>query len=302
VPDTEICFLREAPELSLREEVMKKSTRKFALLTALAAVIMLSGIRASVNGQSTAQTPPPAEQGERKPAERLSPDEPSAGATLKEAKVLSDADRQAGRREMQSEVDAALQPYYNNYFDNFRFGPEDVISVLVFNQEKYSMANITIPPHGRLNYPLIGEIMMVGRTSTEVEKEIAEKLSEYIIEPKVTVRLDQAHSVKIMVLGDVNAPGVYEMTRRMRLSEALAKANYLSRYAKKTDIRILRAMPDGTQERIPINFKKVEKGEGIDPYLTAGDVVFVPGSFMKNLNEVLQMASGIGWIRASIGR
>ena len=62
------------------------------------------------------------------------------------------------------------------------------------------------------------------RTIEEIEKEISERLAEYIREPKVTVQLVQVHSMKYMVVGDVTTPGIYEMTRRMTVNEALAKA------------------------------------------------------------------------------
>ncbi|HET9712599.1 MAG TPA: hypothetical protein VFP64_11975, partial [Pyrinomonadaceae bacterium] len=44
---------------------------------------------------------------------------------------------QANRQEQLSE-EAALARYYNNFFNNYRLGPEDVISVDVFNQDRYS--------------------------------------------------------------------------------------------------------------------------------------------------------------------
>src|ERR1041384_5081063 len=42
--------------------------------------------------------------------------------------------------------EAAIVPYYNNFFANYRLGPEDVISVNVFNQDRYSKQGIKIPP------------------------------------------------------------------------------------------------------------------------------------------------------------
>ena len=40
--------------------------------------------------------------------------------------------------------------YYNNFFNTYKLGPEDVISVEVFNQPRYSRSSITIPPSGRV--------------------------------------------------------------------------------------------------------------------------------------------------------
>src|SRR5262245_57528374 len=60
------------------------------------------------------------------------------------------ADVVANRQERLAEEEA-INPYYNNFFTSYRLGPEDVISVDVFNQERYSRKNITVPPSGRIS-------------------------------------------------------------------------------------------------------------------------------------------------------
>ncbi|MFN7949222.1 MAG: polysaccharide biosynthesis/export family protein [Blastocatellia bacterium] len=224
-----------------------------------------------------------------KPAERMSPDEGVAGGTQKDDKSLTDADRQAGRRELETEAEAELQPYLNNYFKTLRFGPQDVVSVLVFNHEKYSMLNVTIPPDGRLNYPLIGQVVMVGRTAEDVQKEIADKLSEYIIEPKVTVQIVQSRSLKYMVIGDVNKPGVFEMNRRMSLMEAIAEAGDITRYGDRSKVSVLRMQTDGSIRPYPVNLKEMQSGRGASFFLTPGDVVVVPGNKFKTVEKVMQV-------------
>src|SRR5918911_711683 len=80
------------------------------------------------------------------------------------------ADVQAGRREQTSEEEAAIVPYYNNFLSSYHIGPEDVISVTVFGQERYSRANITVPPDGKISYPLIPEgVSVVGKTTRQIQ-------------------------------------------------------------------------------------------------------------------------------------
>ncbi|HYV82249.1 MAG TPA: hypothetical protein VE931_01965, partial [Pyrinomonadaceae bacterium] len=73
--------------------------------------------------------------------ERLEPDDPS--------RAPSDVppDVQANRQEQVSE-EAEVTPVYNNFFTTYKLGPEDIISVEVFNQDRYSRKNIIIPPSG----------------------------------------------------------------------------------------------------------------------------------------------------------
>jgi len=52
-------------------------------------------------------------------------------------------DVQANRTEQVSE-ESAFTPYYNNFFNTYKLGPEDIISVEVFNQERYSRKGIQV--------------------------------------------------------------------------------------------------------------------------------------------------------------
>ena len=46
-------------------------------------------------------------------------------------------------RHEQASEEAAIVPYYNNFFNTYRLGPEDIISVNVFGQDRYSRSAIT---------------------------------------------------------------------------------------------------------------------------------------------------------------
>lgn len=273
---------------------MKKLTDYYRFRLCL--LFLLAGCFTGVLAQEPEKQP----EQRKRTVERMSPDESVPGLSSKGEQSLTEADRQAGRRELESEAEAEIQPYLNNYFNTLRFGPQDIVSVLVFNHEKYSMANITIPPDGRLNYPLIGPVLMVGRTAQEVEKEIADKLSEYIIEPKVTVQIVQARSLKYMVMGDVNKPGIFEMNRRLSVVEAILEAGDLTRYADRSKISVLRLRNDGSQQPYVVNMKEMQKGKGTAFFLSPGDVVVVPGNKFKTLERILQNVSLLGWMRTII--
>ncbi len=208
-----------------------------------------------------------------------------------------DANQQPLRREDQSEAEASIVTYVNSFFTNTRLGPEDVITVDVFDQPGYSRANITVPPSGRINYPVIGQVMVAGRTIEEIEKEITERLYEYIREPKVTVQIVQVHSMKYMVVGDVATPGIYEMTRRMTVNEALAKAGDVSRFGDTKNINVLRMHANGQTAPIPVNLYEVRRGKAQDLYLIPGDTIVVPGNKFKTIDKVMSVATLGYWMR-----
>ena len=207
-------------------------------------------------------------------------------------------DMQANRQEQLSE-EAAIIPYYNNFFSTYRLGPEDVISVDVFNQDRYSRKAIVIPPSGRISLSLIpGGVFVNGKTVEEVAQIITKKYDEYIIDPQVTVSLDKASSYRYSVLGDVGQPGVRLMSHRMTVTEALAEAGGVLSTGDKSKVYVLRRQSTGFPAAIPVNVSLIYKGKAADNmYLVPGDQIVVPGNKMKKVREGLSFTSVLGFAR-----
>ena len=198
------------------------------------------------------------------------------------------AEAQTNRREQMSEEEAAVLPYYNNYLATYYLGPEDVISVTVFGQDRYSKAGIIVPPNGKISYPLVGSVFVAGKTTEQVEAELTKKLDEYIIDPQVTVSLDKAMSARYSVLGDVAQPGVRTMSRRVSVYEALAEAGGVLPTGDKKKVVILRSQADGKIQQIPINISQIERGKSTEmAYLVPGDQVVVPGNRLKTIQKIM---------------
>lgn len=240
----------------------------------------------------TSETPTPA-----KGADRLEPDDVPA---LPEDVP---AETQAGRRGQLSEEEAAVLPYYNSFLTTYRLGPEDVVSVSIFGQERYSRAGITIPPHGRISYPLIPEgIFVAGKTTEQVAEEIRKRLDEYIIDPQVDVQLDKAVSAIYSVVGDVAQPGVRVMTRRYSITEALAMAGGVLDTGDKAKVVILRQQADGMVKPIIVNVKDIERGKAREmAFLVPGDQVLVPGNRLKKWRELMNLLPVISFARVFTG-
>ncbi len=201
------------------------------------------------------------------------------------------ADARTNRMDESSEEEAIV-PYYNNFFANYRLGPEDVISVNVFQQEKYSRQGVKIPPSGRIYLALIPEGLFVnGKTPDQVAEMIKKRYDEYIIDPQVSVSLDQAGSYRYSVVGDVAAPGIKLMTRRLSASEAVAEAGGVLQTGNRSRVVVLRKQADGTLKPIPVNLSAVYKGQAPDSvYLVPGDQVIVPGNKLKKLQTIMGFA------------
>ena len=235
------------------------------------------------------KTPPPAQA-----------QTPDAGKVLPED--VPDAMKQ-NRRGQMSEEEAAVVPYYNNFLSNYYLGPEDVISVEVFAQPNYSKTGITIPPNGRISYPLIREgVFVAGKTVEQIADEITKKLDEYIIDPKVMVSLDRAVSARYSVLGDVGKPGVYTMSRRVSVHEAIAEASGILVTGNKKEVIVLRRGQDGRPSPIAVNLQDIERGKAREEvFLVPGDQIIVPGNKIKVWKNVMNLLPIIGFARMFTG-
>ena len=178
------------------------------------------------------------------------------------SKPLTDvtSDGQTNRADPSSE-EAAILPYYNNFFTTYRLGPEDVISVTVFGQDRYSKSGITIGPSGRISLALIPDgIFVNGKTVDQVAELIKKRYDEYIIDPQVSVSLDRAGSYRYSVIGDVGQPGIKLMTRRLSVTEALSEAGGVLQTGNSKRVFVLRRQANGTLMPIPVNVSAIYHG------------------------------------------
>ncbi len=202
---------------------------------------------------------------------------------------LSDEDK-----EVKDEADKIVNTYVN-YLQEYRLGPNDVISVEVFNHcPRYCQKNVIIPPTANISYPLIREGVNVGgKTTFEVQDIITKELDEYIIDPKVSVTLVKAGSAKYSVMGKVAAPAIRIMDRRIGIFEAINESGGVVKDANKKKVILSRMNANGYYERQEINLEAIEKGKAPVIYLKPGDQVFVPGKrfTFEKVMGIIQQAS-----------
>ena len=153
-------------------------------------------------------------------------------------------------------IEAATKPHD----DSFVIGNDDVLNINVWKEPDVSRS-IPVRSDGKISLPLAGEIQAAGRTPLALEREIAGKLQNYISEPEVTVMVTQINSQKFNMLGQVAKPGSFSLTQASTVLDAIALGGGFRDFAKKKSIYVLRQNPDGSELRIPFNYKEVIKGK-----------------------------------------
>ena len=192
---------------------------------------------------------------------------------------------------------------YNNFFNTYRLGPEDVVSVSVFGQDRYSRSGIVIPPSGRISLALIpGGIFVNGKTVDEVAELIKKRYDEYIIDPQVDVSLDKASSYRYSVIGDVAQPGIRLMNRRLTVAEALGEAGGVLQTGDRSRVVVLRKQANGVLSPIAVNVSAIYKGKAPDTtYLVPGDQVIVPGNRLKSFQKIMNFFPILSFARIFTG-
>ena len=161
--------------------------------------------------------------------------------------------------------------------DSFVIGNDDVLAINVWKEPDISRS-IPVRSDGKISLPLVGEVQAAGRTPLKLEQEISSKLQNYISQPEVTVMVQQINSQKFNVLGQVAHPGTFVIANSPTVLDAIALAGGFRDFAKQKAIYVLRQNADGTQTRIPFNYKEVVKGKNPaqNIRIQARDTIVVP--------------------------
>src|SRR5262249_1284037 len=130
----------------------------------------------------------------------------------------------------------------------------------------------------KISLPLVGELQASGETPVQLEKDIAVKLKSYVSQPEVTVIVQEIRSQRINIMGMVARPGSYLLKSSMTVLDAIAEAGGFRDFAKQKSVYVLRTKADGTQEKLPFNYKEVIKGKNAEQNvkLQPHDTIVVP--------------------------
>ena len=164
----------------------------------------------------------------------------------------------------------------------YLIGPGDVLQVDVRRQEDLSMS-VTVRPDGRISMPLVDDLVVLGKTPGRVADEVAERLSEFVIDPLVTVAVvsgvgDPRQQVR--VIGEAADPQAFSYRSGMTLLDAIVEAGGLSREADGNGAVIVRQTNASTRE-IPVRIADLVRDGDLtaNVLLEPGDVIVIPEGF-----------------------
>ena len=164
-----------------------------------------------------------------------------------------------------------------NTLANYQLAPGDSLTISVWKEDGLQEQQYLISPDGTIIFPLIGTVLATGKTITELKDQLATKLSDFISDPSVTVKLLNNQGNSIFVIGKVNKPGQVFSGRKIDVLQALSLAGGLTVFADADSISVLRRVGNETKV-FPFDYTDVIKGEDLQQniLLEPGDTVTVP--------------------------
>lgn len=163
-------------------------------------------------------------------------------------------------------------------------GAGDTLSVVVAQNTDLSAESVPVRPDGRISTPLANDVVAVGRTPTQLAREIEGKLREYVRAPNVTVivrtAVGEVGQVKVIGAG-VTAPKAFPYHSGMRVLDLVVAAGGLSQFAAGNRAMLIRQETNGTTRQIKVKLADL-LGHGAvseNILLQPGDILVVPESW-----------------------
>ena len=230
---------------------------------------------------------------ESDPAIDSGKDEPDPRA---EAEAQREAEAQARREaaeqkaaEARAKKEAAAQAKVepnstpDDQSDRYVLMPGDEVELLIFREPEMSGV-FRLNESGELRHPVAGTIPLSEMTLHEAEEELIRYLArDYLVDPRLVLRIVSARSSQVVLLGEVMEPGVYSLPygEGLTLLQAIAGAGGFTELASPERIRIVRRQADGTTTTLRVRMSDLTRGKGgkQDVPLQPNDVIMVDEVF-----------------------
>jgi polysaccharide export outer membrane protein len=161
---------------------------------------------------------------------------------------------------------------------DYRIGPGDTLKVYVFQNEELS-ATIPVRPDGKISTPLVEDMVAVGKSPSQLARDIEKSLAEYVKSPKVNVVVMVAASVfsQVKVIGQVKMPQALPYRDGMTVLDAVLAVGGLGQFAAGNRAHIVRS-ENGKQLEIKVKLDALVNSGDMKQnlLLKPGDVLVVP--------------------------
>ncbi len=164
---------------------------------------------------------------------------------------------------------------------DYRIGAQDLLNISVFGVEELNK-DVRVNSNGQVSLPLVGTVMAGGRTIPELESDLARKYAAgYLQNPQVTVFVKEFTSQRITLEGAVAKPGIYPLTGRTTLLQAIALGGGVDDRTADLGGIVLMRQVGGKRQAAVFDLRQVRRGVTEDPQVYGDDIIVVEQSGSK---------------------
>lgn len=158
-------------------------------------------------------------------------------------------------------------------------GAGDTLDIFVWRNPDLSV-KVPVRPDGRISMPLVPDVVAVGKTTSGLAHEIAQRLQKYINEPNVTVMVDKfvgPFTRQVRIIGEAAEPRAIPYRANMSLLDAMIEVGGLTKYAAGNDAVLVR-MVDGKQQSFSVHLGSLIRDGNVSANvpLSPGDIIIIP--------------------------
>jgi polysaccharide export outer membrane protein len=171
----------------------------------------------------------------------------------------------------------------------YRVAPGDLLNVdygVVLDGKRQTSDNVLVRPDGMITVNPIGDIRAAGLTTTELDSLVQRKFLSVYREPHVTIGVAKLAGNFVHVLGEVKAPGSFEITPNATVLQAIARAGGATDGAALGNVILMRRTGPTSlvARKVPVN--RAMKGlANADPYVRRFDIVYVPKTTIASIDK-----------------
>ena len=165
---------------------------------------------------------------------------------------------------------------------DYIIGPRDELQVFVWQNPDLSVT-VPVRPDGKVSTPLIGDVVAAQKTPDELSKEIAQKLTAFIVDPVVTVsvtRFAGPYSRQVRIVGQAAEPMAIAYNDRMTLLDAMIAVGGITEFAAgNRSVIVRKENGEDKSYQIRLDDLLLDGDVSANVPLLPGDIIIIPESW-----------------------
>ena len=161
---------------------------------------------------------------------------------------------------------------------NYIVGPGDALNIIVWRNPELSMS-VPVRPDGKLSTPLVDELVVQGKNSITIARDVEKALAKFVRDPVVTVivtKFEGPYSEQIRVIGQAAKPQFLPYKQKMTVLDVMIAVGGLTDFADGNAATIFRASEGDKQYSVRLR-DLIKRGDiSANVEMKPGDVLIIP--------------------------